>query len=163
MSVYQHTIYEKSDHGWWFTRSKWNMYLNLLFLAWKWWWKVVYKKYFWNSCTRKPFSSNSFYCIERRPFLQNHKFSNKNYLLCAWRDFKKEILWYMYFSKWNFKLKISSIFHFDRVNHGRISHILCATVNKLIFMKKNLKINRFRISFWHLIMNKIYTLKMLWC
>jgi hypothetical protein len=79
------------------------------------------KKYFLNFSMRKPFSSNSFYFIGMRSFVQNDKFSNKNDLPCAWRDFKK-ILTY---GKWNFKPKISPIFHFDCVNHGQISHILC--------------------------------------
>ena len=40
---------------------------------------------------RKPFLSNYSYFIERRIFAQNYKFSNKNDLLCAWRDFKKNV------------------------------------------------------------------------
>jgi hypothetical protein len=40
---------------------------------------------------RKPFSTNSFYFIEMRPFLQSYKYTNKNGLLPAWRDFKKNM------------------------------------------------------------------------
>ena len=42
---------------------------------------------------------------------ENYKFTNKKYLVCAWRDFKKTSLWDMQ----KFKPKISPIFHFDRV------------------------------------------------
>ena len=36
-----------------------------------------------------------FYLIERKIFVQNYKFSNKNNLPCAWRDFEKKSLWCM--------------------------------------------------------------------
>ena len=52
----------------------------------------------------------------------------KKYFLCTWRDCKKIFVVYVLMvnvSKLNFTPKISSIFHFDQVNHGRISHILC--------------------------------------
>ena len=41
---------------------------------------------FLNSSMRNPFSSNSFYFIEKRSFVQNHKFSNKNNHLPVWRE-----------------------------------------------------------------------------
>ena len=37
----------------------------------------------------KPFLENLFYFIARGIFASNCKFSNKNDLLCAWRDFNK--------------------------------------------------------------------------
>ena len=36
-----------------------------------------------------PFSDHPIYFMKRRILNLNYKFSNKNYLLCAWRDFKK--------------------------------------------------------------------------
>ena len=47
--------------------------------------KSKLEKYFWKSSMREPFSSNSFYFIERR----THKITysaTKNYFLSAWRD-----------------------------------------------------------------------------
>jgi len=37
----------------------------------------------------KPFRENLLYFIEREIFASNCKFSNKNDLLCPWRDFNK--------------------------------------------------------------------------
>ena len=56
-------------------------------------------------------------------FALNSKFSNKNDLLCAWRDFNKDFCDTYRYHK--LKPQISPLFHFDRVNDGRISHILC--------------------------------------
>ena len=75
-----------------FLPSKWNLYLKLKLLAWKWWWKVVKKKYFCNSFMRKPFSSNSFYF---RDFTKNYKFSNK--MTFRIEGFQKKSLWCIYF------------------------------------------------------------------
>ena len=36
-----------------FLPSIWHLYLKIRVLAWKWWWKVVYKKSFWNSCMQE--------------------------------------------------------------------------------------------------------------
>ena len=49
--------------------------------------------FFWNipSCA-KPFSDPLIYFIVRI-LVQKYKFSNKNDLLCAWRDFEKKSLW----------------------------------------------------------------------
>jgi hypothetical protein len=41
-----------------------------------------------------PFSSNSFYFIERRTFVQDLKFSNKNNPLSTWMDSKKIFVGY---------------------------------------------------------------------
>ena len=43
-----------------------HLYPKLPFLAQKYSWKVVLKKYFWNSSMRKPFSSNLFYLLVLR-------------------------------------------------------------------------------------------------
>ena len=37
----------------------------------------------------KPFLENHFYFIEREIFASNSKFSNKDVLICTWRDFNK--------------------------------------------------------------------------
>ena len=47
-------------------------------------------------------------------FVQKFKFSSKNDMLCAWRDFKKNVACVHTIND-NFKPKISFIFHFDRV------------------------------------------------
>jgi hypothetical protein len=47
------------------------------------------KNYFEIPPCAKPFLENLFYFIERGIFASNCKFSNKNGLLCAWRDFSK--------------------------------------------------------------------------
>ena len=73
-----------------------------------------------------------------RPFLQKYKFGNKNDHLSTWRDLKKCCVC-MYKVRavgrsenpgvpvmiWNFKPKISPIFHFEQVNEGWIIAILC--------------------------------------
>ena len=46
----------------------------------------------------KLFSDTLISFIKGMIFAQNYKFSKKNYLLCAWRNFKKN-------DKWNFKPK----------------------------------------------------------
>ena len=73
---------------------------------------------------RKPFSIKWIYLIERRSFDQKYKFSNKNEMVCAWKNFQKKIFGISTYSKWNFKPQISSIFHFDRVSDGGMAHIL---------------------------------------
>ena len=60
------------------------------------------------------------YIIEKRIFTEIVKFTNENDLFCEWRDFKKKCT----YDKWNFKPKISSIFHIERVNDGWVSQIL---------------------------------------
>ena len=47
------------------------------------------KKFFDIPPCTKPFLENLFYFIERGIFESNCKFSNKNDILCAWRDFNK--------------------------------------------------------------------------
>ena len=37
---------------------------------------------------RKPFSIKWIYLMEKRSFDQKYKFSNKNDMVCAWRNFK---------------------------------------------------------------------------
>ena len=49
--------------------------------------KVVY--FFIIPPCEMPFSENLFYFIVKWTLAQNYKFSNKNDLLCTWRDFKK--------------------------------------------------------------------------
>ena len=55
---------------------------------------------------------------------QSYKFSNKNDLFCAWRDFNKTFCGISPYHKWMFKLQISSIFHFDRAHQSWISGLL---------------------------------------
>ena len=47
-------------------------------------------KYFWNSSMRLPFSIKWIFLVERRFFDQKHKFSYKNDMVSAWRNFKKK-------------------------------------------------------------------------
>ena len=60
-------------------------------------------------------------------FEQNCKFSNKNNLLCARRDFNnnKKIFLVDRYEKWNFGIKISPILHFYWVIDGWISGLKC--------------------------------------
>ena len=55
---------------------------------------------------------------------QSYKFSNKNDLFCAWRDFNKTFCGISTYHKWMFKLQISSIFNFDRAHQSWISGLL---------------------------------------
>ena len=55
---------------------------------------------------------------------QSYKFSNKNDLFCAWRDFNKTFCGISTYHKWMFKLQISSIFNFDRAHQRWISGLL---------------------------------------
>ena len=55
---------------------------------------------------------------------QSYKFSNKNGLFCAWRDFNKTFCAISAYHKWIFKLQISSIFNFDRAHQSWISGLL---------------------------------------
>ena len=79
---------------------------------------------FWIPPFAKPFWENIFYFIERGIFASNCKFSNKNDLLCAWRDFNKTFCGISTYHKWMFKLQISSIFNFDRAHQSWISGLL---------------------------------------
>jgi hypothetical protein len=96
----------------------------------------------------KLFLNNLIYFIERRIFAQNYKFTNKNYLLCAWRDFKK-----LYVAKWNFKPQISPLIPFwpskQRFNKGlyysRV-HISSDEVFSKILKKPSIVLKK-----WHLI------------
>jgi hypothetical protein len=65
-----------------FTQSKWNMG-EILGFSWL---------YFWDSSKRKPLSIKWIYLIERRSFDQKYKFSNKNDMVCAWRNFQNKFL-----------------------------------------------------------------------
>ena len=55
---------------------------------------------------------------------QSYKFSNKNGLFCAWRDFNKTFCAISTYHKWMFKLQISSMFNFDRAHQSWISGVL---------------------------------------
>ena len=46
------------------------------------------EKNIWNSSMLKPFSIKWIYLIEKRSFYQKYKFSNKNDMVCTWRNFK---------------------------------------------------------------------------
>ena len=70
-----------------------------------------------------PFSIKWIYLIERRNFDQKNKFSNKNDMVCAWSNFRKKSYGIFIYDKWNFKLQILSIVHFDRVIAGQMAHI----------------------------------------
>ena len=65
---------------------------------------------------------------------QSYKFSNKNGLFCAWRDFNKTFYGISTYHKWMFKLQISSIYNFDQAHQSWISGVLCV---KLFCQKKN--------------------------
>ena len=51
--------------------------------------KMMIKSGLDNSSMRKPFYIKWIYLIERRSFDQKYKFSNKNGMVSAWRNFKK--------------------------------------------------------------------------
>ena len=55
---------------------------------------------------------------------QSYKFSNKNVIFCAWRDFNKTFCGISTYHKWMFKLLVSSIFNFDRAQQSWISGLL---------------------------------------
>ena len=82
------------------------------------------KNYFEIPPCVKPFLENHFYFIERGIFASNFKFSNKNDLLCAWRDFNKTFCGISTYHHWMFKLQISSIFNFDWAHKSWISGVL---------------------------------------
>ena len=82
------------------------------------------EKIFWNSSMPKAFFGKSFLLPRNVDFYTNCKFSNKNYLLCAWRDFYKTFCGISTYHKWMFKLQISSIFKFDRAHQSWISGLL---------------------------------------
>ena len=82
---------------------------------------------------RKPFPIKWIYLIERRSFDQKYKFSNKNDMVCAWKNFQKGSCGISTYDKWNFKQQISSIFHFDRISDGRRAHVLI--VNQIVIIE----------------------------
>ena len=65
----------------------------------------IWMIFFWNSSTRKDIFR--LYSIKGRIFASNLKFSHKNYLLCAWRDYKKEFVVYLHI----INESLSHIFH----------------------------------------------------
>ena len=81
------------------------------------------QKLFWNFSMRKPFSIIWIYLIERRSFDQ-FWFSNKNYMVCEWKNFQNTSCGISTYDKWNFKPQTLSIFHFDRVSDGPMAQSL---------------------------------------
>ena len=86
-------------------------------------------------------------------FDQKYKLSNKNDMLCPWRNFQKHSCGISIYDKWNFKPQISSIFHFDRISDNCMVYVLGVkqTSNHLQFqnMKNCLPILNFlNISFY---------------
>ena len=78
---------------------------------------------------RLPFSIKLIYLIEWRNFDQKYKFSNKNDMVSAWRNFQKNSCGISTYDNWNFNSQISSIFHFDRASDGRMAHVLGVKAN----------------------------------
>ena len=72
---------------------------------------------------------NLFYSIERGGFASNCKFSNKNDIFYAWRDFKKLFFYISTCHKWMSKLQIISIFNFDWAHQSWISGGLGVKLN----------------------------------
>ena len=70
------------------------------------------KEIFWNSSIRNAFLGKFVLFIKRGIYASNCKFSNKNDLLYAWRDFHKTFCVTSSYPKWMFSLQISSIFNF---------------------------------------------------
>ena len=99
---------------------------------------------------KTPFWENLFYFIERGIFASNCKFSNKNDLLCAWRDFNKTFCGISTYHKWMFKLQISSIFNFDQAHQSWISGLLGV---KRLWLKKYFFRNKtflfFKMESWN--------------
>ena len=73
---------------------------------------------------RKPFSIKWIYLIERRSFDQKYKFSNKNDMVCAWRDFNSTSCVLSRYPKRPVRVEKSSIFNFEYVNEVWISGVL---------------------------------------
>ena len=86
---------------------------------------------------RKPFS----YIKKGQMLAQNYKFSNKNSLLCSWRDFKKNLCGICTYDKRNFKPKISPIFHFYRVTEVRMRSFQVSMTIKIFSNKLDWKIS----------------------
>ena len=84
----------------------------------------------WNSTMRLPFSIKWIYLIERRNFDQKCKFSNKNDMVRAWRNFQKHSCGICTYDNWNFKPQISPMFHFDRASDGWMAHVLGVNIVK---------------------------------
>ena len=59
-----------------------------------------------------------------------NKVSNKNDMVCAWRNFQKLSCGIATYDKFNFKPQISSIFHFDRVSDSQLALILGVKTSK---------------------------------
>ena len=90
----------------WCARTKWNM--DLIFSSKNDDEKWSRKIYFEIPPCAKPFLENLFYFIERGIFASNCKFSNKNDLLCTWRDFNEIFCDVFKYHKQNFKAKKST-------------------------------------------------------
>ena len=71
----------------------------------------------------KPFSSNSFYFIERKSFTENHKFSNKNNYLPAWRKIENILFAICTWPNSPVRAKILSRFQFKGKNDVWISQV----------------------------------------
>ena len=80
------------------------------------------------------FLDSLIYFNKGRIFAWNYKCRNKNGLLCAWRDFQKNLCDVSTYDKWNFKPQISSIFHFERVSDGWMAHVLGVNVNTIFIL-----------------------------
>ena len=72
----------------------------------------------------KPFSDLLIYFIKVRIFALNYKFSNKNDLVCAWRDFNFTSCVLSTYPKGPVGTEKSSIFNFKYVNKVWISGVL---------------------------------------
>ena len=64
---------------------------------------------------RKTFSTKWIYLIERRSFDQKYKFSDKNDIVCAWRDFNSTFCVLSRYPKRPVRIEKSSIFNFEYV------------------------------------------------
>ena len=108
-----------------FTSSKWNLGLKMMVKSGV---EKIFLKLLY-TCGN-PFLDPFIY-FKKRIFAPNDKLSNKNDFVSAWRDFNKKNCGVCTYDKWNFKPKISPIFHFELVNEGWIrprlnhSNIMC--------------------------------------
>ena len=115
-----------------FTSSKWNMGEILPFLGLKMMVKSGVKKSFWNSFMPKPIFGPVHLFYKKRDFCPKCQIQYKKSL------FPME--GFQYFSTydiWNFKSKISPMFHFELVNEGWIIAILCVKNMHVLLQENN--------------------------
>ena len=94
---------------------------------------------------------------------QSYKFSNKNDLFCAWRDFNKIFCGISTYHKWMLKLQISSIFNFDWAHQSWISAVLGVKLNSnLLWLEFFLMAKLIGNSFAQKLGDNLYAINFEW-